>query len=393
MFLLLLVACQSDSDLSHVRGAPTVEIVAPAADAVLRQGEGPWEATATVGDGYTPLVDLHLVWALDGVEVEGEPTTDGTARLALPLADDALGAHTLALRVTDSDGDEAEDEVAFTLLGPREAPVVTILSPDTGDTFGTADIITWQGEASDSVTPPGELTLVWSSDGVELPGALSADGVSILITNLPAGVHEVALEATDTDGDIGRDSILVTIADRPIDAEPGDLVFSEVMVDPQVVEDEVGEWVELYNTSGSTLDIGGYSFHDDDVDAYVLEGEIFVAPGDYVVLCANVDAAQNGGVPCDAGFVRHAGGGGLAIANGEDELVLSRPDGTEIDWLHYDDTWYELAIAIGVDPAFQTSGDNDDPSHWCNQTSILTSGGEPGTPGQANDPCPDDQEL
>ena len=51
-------------------------------------------------------------------------------------------------------------------------------------------------------------------------------------------------------------------------AKPGDLVFSELMINPEVVDDENGEWVELYNTAGYPIDVAGYSFHDLDYDAY-----------------------------------------------------------------------------------------------------------------------------
>lgn len=387
MLPFLLTACLSDSDLHHVRSEPEVALAAPVEGEVLRWGEGPFVALGSALDSFTPATDLTLVWNLDDTEAAGTPTADGSTSWELPLTDVDLGAHTLSLTATDSDGDTGTAAVTFTLLGPREAPVVTITSPADGAAFGTADTITFTGEAVDSVSPAAELSFAWSADGTALPGAISADGQTVLLAALPAGEHLVSLQVTDADGDVGEDTLTVLVSDVPVEAEPGDLVFSEMMVDPQVVEDEVGEWVELYNTSGHTIDIGGYSFHDDDVDAYVLQGEILVEAHGYAVLCADIDTRVNGGVPCDGGFVRHAGGGGLAIANGEDELVLSRPDGTEIDWLHYDDTWYEPGFAIGVDPDFQTSGDNDGAGHWCLQTTAITTGGEPGTPGQANDEC------
>ena len=63
-------------------------------------------------------------------------------------------------------------------------------------------------------------------------------------------------------------------------------------------------------------------------------------------------------------------GGGLALANGEDELVLARPDGVEIDWLHYDDTWYTVGVALGLDPDELDDVVNDDPAYWCDQATV-----------------------
>jgi len=133
------------------------------------------------------------------------------------------------------------------------------------------------------------------------------------------------------------------------------------MVNPQAVDDELGEWVELYNTASHPIDI--------------------------VMLCADLDPTVNGGVPCDGWFLRSWNGGGLALANGPYELMLSRPDGLEIDWLYYGDTWFTTAIAHGVTQAALDAGDNDASDVWCNQTTITPPMREPRTPGFVNDPC------
>jgi hypothetical protein len=388
---LLLLACDNDSDLNRVRKDPEVVITTPALGAIFRTGEGPVMASVTVSDSFTPVGELEIEWTMDAFEGVAEAYSTGIADWELPLTADNLGEHTLTVLVRDGDGDEATASVTFTLAGPRGEPTVEILLPLDGTSFGLEDTITFQGAASDTTTPAADLVMRWEADGVELPGAISANGESIVLAALLGGVHTVTLFATDADGEVGQDSITVIVEDLPVEAEPGDLVFSEMMIDPNAVDDTVGEWVELYNTSGSTIDIGGYSFHDEDVDAWTLEGEILVGPHEYVVLCANTDTAVNGGIACDAAFLRDSTGVGLALANGPDEVVLSRPDGTAIDGLHYDENWYEKGIAIGVDPAWQRSGDNDDPSHWCNQVTVITTSGEPGTPGQANDSCEEEE--
>ncbi|MCB9678318.1 MAG: lamin tail domain-containing protein [Alphaproteobacteria bacterium] len=170
-------------------------------------------------------------------------------------------------------------------------------------------------------------------------------------------------------------------------AQPGDLVFSELMINPEVVSDDMGEWVELYNTASYPIDVSGYTFHDLDYDSWELSGPFIVPPGGYYVLCAETDASLNGGVPCDGWFQRVSLGGGLALANVPDEVVLSRPDGVEIDRLEYDETWFTNGVAIGVDPSALDEDGNDDLDAWCDQVSVVSTGGEPGTPGQANDPC------
>ncbi len=297
--------------------------------------------------------------------------------------------------MVDSDGTSGRAEGSFEVQGPLGPPQVQITVPAMDSTFPEGTSITFQGQGSDLTTPPDDLAFEWASDvdGV-LAGAISADGSSVVVVPaLSAGEHVVTLTATDADLEQGSDSILITIGDDgsgtiepPEEAQPGDVVFSEMMVNPESVQDEVGEWIELYNTSDYSVDLAGYSFHDDDVDMWIL-GTIIVPANEYVVLCAELDPAINGGVPCDAWFYRDWEGNGLALANGPDELVLTRADGVEIDWLHYDDSWFTKAIATGVDPDFLDGGANNDGAHWCDQVTITAPMVEPGTPGYENDHC------
>jgi len=388
--IVLLGACTNESSLDRLPRAPEISIVTPVEGDLYRRGDGAIELRGTADDNVDPPEDLTVVWILDEeTTLASAASAEGDIVDELDPEELELGFHDLVLSVTDSDDATALATVRFEVQGPLGSPEVTITAPEGGDSFGSDESITFIGEATDATTAPDDLTFAWDSS-LEGPmdGAVSAGGQSILVTDdLSIGFHVVTLRVTDEDGEVGVDQITITVSDLDVVAQPGDLVFSELMINPQVVADDVGEWVELYNTSSNPIDIGGYTFHDDDVDHQVLPGPILVQGHGYVVLCADTNPAVNGGVPCDARFERLAGAGGLALANNPDEVVLSAPDGTEIDWVHYDDSWFENGIAIGVDPSFLTGGDNDDASHWCLQTTVVSSGGEPGTPGLENDGC------
>ncbi len=393
--LLALAGCGNDAGFKRVNEGPMVAITAPAAEEVFRQGGGLLVLTGTVSDDFDePHGLLVRLTVADGEPVDVTPEPDGTVSVDVSLDLLPLGPVTLVLAATDSDDASASASVTVHLGGPTGAPTVTITTPEDGAAYPLGEAVAFRGEGTDLTTLPDDLVFTWSSslDG-ELPGALSSDGDSAVFASaLSAGAHTITLTAEDTDGEQGSDSITVLIVEEPVVAEPGDLVFSEMMVNPSATEDEVGEWVELYNTSGSPIDLAGYTFRDDDEDTWDLEGPLEVAPHDYVVLCAHLDPLVNGGVPCDGYFLRKIDvGGGIALANGPDELVLTRPDGVEIDWLHYDDTWYTVAIALGLDPARLTGGDNDDPVYWCDQVTVLEGVAEPGTPGVENDPCTADE--
>lgn len=395
--ILFFLACNPDQKLGVIPKPPEVVLVAPANASELRQGQGLISITGTVSDSFDDPDELDLVWTTPTGELEDRSDADGNVLFELDIDSLSPGPHRITLVATDTDELQGEDLVDLVVWGPLGAPEVMITSPESGSSFLPGTAISFTGEANDATTPSDELAFAWTSDvDGPLSGEISSEGRSVLITDLLSeGSHQISLLVTDTDDEVGTDTITVTIdpepdpktEPEPKDAEEGDLAFSEMMINPGIVEDEVGEWVELYNTAGYPIEIAGYTFRDDDTDYWVLEGSMVVEPGEYFVLCADMDPAINGGINCDGWFLRSTEYPGLALANGADEVVLMRPDGIEITAIRYDDEWFTSGIAIGVDPTVLGSSEVDDPSFWCPQTTILAEGREPGTPGLDNDPC------
>ena len=390
-----VTGCASDTKISRLEDPPEAFIDSPVQADLFRQGAGALPLAGRVEDSYDTPDELLATWVLpSGESVDVTPDADGNVAFELPSDDLATGVYTITLIATDTDGMTGKAEVDFEVQGPLGPPTVQIVAPGDGTEFASGASVTFQGTGSDLTTPADDLDFAWESDlDGPLPGAISADGSSVVIAGaLSDGEHLITLTATDADLEQGSDSITVTIGGttdiitEPVEAEPGDVVFSEMMVNPEAVEDDVGEWIELYNTSDYPVDLAGYSFHDDDYDMWIL-GTIIVPANEYVVLCADLNPAINGGVPCDAWFYRDWDGDGLALANGVDELVLTRADGVEIDWLQYDDGWFTKAVATGVDPDHLEGGANNDGRYWCDQTTITSPMVEPGTPGYENDHC------
>lgn len=397
--MLFLVGCASESALDRIREPPKVTITAPAEGEGFRQGAGAILAQAVAEDSFDGPEDLEVRWQLGAEHAEGQ--------LEWELDPDALARaeHELAITVVDSDGDVGEDSVRFTVLGPAGAPTVEITAPENGASWIVGEAVTFTGRAEDTVTGADDLSFAWTSDrDGALAGAISGEGQSALpIDTLSEGEHVVTLTAIDTDAEVGSDAISVTVLPpEPEPAEPGDLIFTEIMVNPSVVADEDGEWVEVYNTSGAEIDLAGYSFHDDVDDYWIFDASVYVPAKGYAVLCANPDAATNGGIPCDGWFYRYpmgekppaaeGHGPGVAIANNDDSIFLTSPENVDIDVFDYNDTTsdpIEAAMSFGLDPDRLDGVENDDVDNWCVQRTILSGATEPGTPGQKNDQCGD----
>ncbi|MDP7114605.1 MAG: lamin tail domain-containing protein, partial [Myxococcota bacterium] len=163
----------------------------------------------------------------------------------------------------------------------------------------------------------------------------------------------------------------------------GAVIVTEVMQNPAAVSDNDGEWFELHNTTGSSIDLDGCELSDDDGLDHTIAGSLVVGGGGYLVLATEADPALNGGFSVDYEY-----GGGLNLTNGDDEVILSC-GGLQIDRVGWDDgaTFPDpTGASMSLAPAYLDQYANDDGAHWCEATSTFGAGDQ-GTPGSANDPC------
>ena len=162
----------------------------------------------------------------------------------------------------------------------------------------------------------------------------------------------------------------------PAPAHAGDLVITELLVDPKTLRDTDGEWFELYNPGMQTLDLQGCSVGDGSTEPHALTEHLLAPAGAYLSVAR---AAAPGFTP-DAIT-------SFSFTNTKDTLVVSC-GGTEIDRVAYDHA-QGFPIATGasaqLDPGLLDAQANDDPGAWCLATDSY--GPERGTPGAPNRPC------
>lgn len=174
--------------------------------------------------------------------------------------------------------------------------------------------------------------------------------------------------------------------------DAGDVVVTELMGDPDAVDDTEGEWIELYNTTGQTLSLFSLVIEDSESgtlkDRYtVLNTNAEIPAGDYAVFAVETDPAKNGGVQ-DAYFYegRHLKNtpGGLTIR-------LVRQDGTLVDASYYEAPTAGVSQQLSLDAydsgATDPAAANDQAENWCEADSTYGDGDE-GTPGSENRTCP-----
>ncbi|MCB9777699.1 MAG: FG-GAP repeat protein [Alphaproteobacteria bacterium] len=175
----------------------------------------------------------------------------------------------------------------------------------------------------------------------------------------------------DCDGLVDEDFIAV-----------GDVYVSEVQTDPLAVGDGYGEWFEVHNDSGGTVDLVGWKVTGDDDDGFVVDGSLLVEDGDVVVFGVSGDLGYNGGVDVDYEYARDD----LALADTADSIFLYAGDRAISD-LGWSSGWpLQAGASLSLDPFYGPSDDIGSPARWCaSKTSY--GDGDKGTPGSPNELC------
>lgn len=187
---------------------------------------------------------------------------------------------------------------------------------------------------------------------------------------------------------------------------PGQVIITEIMANPAVVSDDLGEWIELYNPGDYTVDINGWVLRDAaGIKKVVLKSDkpLLIPAGAYYVVGGSTDKTQNGGAPVQYGwFVKVPSPMSLANLNIQD--VILEWNSKVIDQVTYfakgycnmaqpppncgPSTGFPLVEgkSMQLDAQAYDATKNDDYSKWC-EGSDNYGPDNLGSPGQANIPC------
>lgn len=174
----------------------------------------------------------------------------------------------------------------------------------------------------------------------------------------------------------------------------GDLLITEVMSNPQAVDDDQGEWFELYNASSATINLNGMRVTSASNTGFTIGADLFVAPGAYAVIANNASLGNTQyGVTADVVYPFSA----FSLSAQQDSITIYS-DATEsvvVSTLQYSSTggqgWPTQSsnggASIQLDPTLLKATYVNTGSAWCLSSQSLATGTDRGTPRAANSDC------
>lgn len=354
-----VITISSPSDGSEINsGAVTVDVVFSTENAP----GGSTVSISVITNGGAPVVtnDVTSPFTID-------PTADGdTFEVTVDLVDGGV---------------LASDTSSFSIAYPCDILVGEIVSTCdtetnmTDDTFTTTIAYTGGGTTTYTIDTEGNGTI--SGDD---PSSV-AEG-TIIISDVVEGTNftvtftgDPGNSSCDFTRNITSPVCLGTITCPNV----GDVIITEIMKNPVAVGDSEGEYFEVYNTTGTAIDMIGWVISDVDGDMHTIGTSLSVPAMGYAVLGINADSGTNGGVTVNYEY------SGVNMSNGSDEVQIVC-NGTTIDEVFYTDADFPDTAGVSMELAVEAfdSVSNDTGSNWGDAINDIGSG-DLGSPGEVND--------
>lgn len=160
----------------------------------------------------------------------------------------------------------------------------------------------------------------------------------------------------------------------------GEILITEIMVNPEAVSDANGEWFEIWNSTNHDLLLNGLLLKDAGTNQHVMTSaaNLVLPAKSYWLLARNGDALTNGGVSVNYIFQN------FTLSNTSDQLIITAADETLIDQVSYGSGWpIASGASMELQPDYLSFGGNDQPEHWL-PARIAFGSGDKGSPGKAN---------
>ena len=209
---------------------------------------------------------------------------------------------------------------------------------------------------------------------------------TIIITGLVESVDFTlnVKGGTGSSCDINRNINAPTCLPAATCPEQGAVIITEIMQNPSYVNDEFGEYFEIYNTTNTPIDLKGWIIKTASTGSpveHVIPISLILPANGYLVLGENADINTNGGVT-----VNYQYDAALFLGNGVGTVTIECSQSV-FDSVSYDDgaTFPDpngASMELATNKYSHT--DNDSGVNWATATAEIITGGDKGTPGAAN---------
>ncbi len=325
--------------------------------------------------------DGHIHWTLNGTP---QPMKYDTAPESITVMDGE--SYTIFMQLVDNThtpiSPAVEQTVTFSVEYPCDLQVGTITTMCDSETAGV-DTYT----VSIEYTGGGTSTYTIDTEGngtVEGDDPSSvAEGI-ITISGVDEGTNFTVTftgDVSDSSCDFTRSITSPACVGGVVCGNYGDIIITEIMQNPSAVTDANGEWFEVYNTTGSPINMQGWIIKDEASagEEFVISALTVPANG-YAVFGVNADMGTNGGVSVDYEY------SDVSLGNGADGLIIEC-NSTVIDQVIWDGgTDFPDPNGASMELSLTTydADDNDLGANWGEGTSTYGAG-DTGTPGSDND--------
>ncbi len=340
---------------------------------------GDTETTDGTGDGY-----IMGTLMKDGV-------ADGTQNIfsnsSLIESVSPGSTYVVTAELVDNSGASLSPKVEATVTFSVKLPcnlvldeMTTICDALTNGTDTYTGSITYTGGAGVvyTITAPSGVTVGGDDPSTSASGTITFSGISEGST---ADITIVGDASSSCN--LSRTFNSPTCVPAPTCPAVGAIIVTEVMQNPKSVNDDSGEYFEVYNTTAAAIDMQGWMIKSLTTSSkdHVIASSLIVPANGYAVLGINSDSGANGGVAVDYQY-----GSNFYLGNSSDSIALDCGS-TIVDSISWDNgATFPDPNGISMELATNkySATDNDSGENWAEATQEITSGGDFGTPGAVN---------
>ena len=161
----------------------------------------------------------------------------------------------------------------------------------------------------------------------------------------------------------------------------GDIIFTELMTDPQDLPPWKAEWIEIFNPTDKVINLNGLSLISRGEDGVKIQEDVYIFPKEYFVLGTS-DHSTNGGISIDFRYNYNL----LKMFEGDSislqfaETIIDSVAWKGVDWPDQKGKARNLSINM------YSAAKNDNLQNWCSAQKVYGPGNF-GTPKEPNIEC------